>query len=123
MLIYLININEEEKHNRISDFIKNKKIIISIQNLKEFSNVMFNKTNLSSEDIREKIIFFGRKFILVPELPTDIITAIELTKNRKTFYDALIIATMMRNNITNIITENEKDFGEFEGIKTINPFK
>ena len=38
------------------------------------------------------------------------------------FWDALISATMIENNIFTIYTENEKDFKKIPGIKVINPF-
>lgn len=39
------------------------------------------------------------------------------------FLDLLIAETMKENGITEIITENEKDFIHISGIKVINPFK
>jgi len=38
------------------------------------------------------------------------------------FWDALIVATMVENNISSIYTENEKDFKKIPGINVINPF-
>lgn len=39
------------------------------------------------------------------------------------FWDAVIGETMLENGITTIVTENEKDFKGFEGIKVQNPFR
>ncbi len=39
------------------------------------------------------------------------------------FWDSLISATMIENNITVIYTENEKDFNKIQGIKVINPLQ
>src|SRR3989344_1533201 len=36
------------------------------------------------------------------------------------FWDALIVATMVENNISSIYTENEKDFKKIPGINVIN---
>ena len=123
ILRYLISNEELEKHNLIKEFIIDKKCEISIQNLKELSNILFKKTNLSVNEIKEYIVTIGKKFTLCLELPTDILTAINISKNRKNFYDALLVATMLRNGTNIIITENEKDFAEFKEIKVINPFK
>ena len=38
------------------------------------------------------------------------------------FWDAVIAATMIENNISSIYTENEKDFKKIPGINVINPF-
>ena len=42
---------------------------------------------------------------------------------RAPFLDVLITETMKENGITEIVTENEKDFGRIPGIKVTNPFK
>jgi predicted nucleic acid-binding protein len=123
ILRYLISNEELEKHNIIKEFIKDKNCEISVQNLKELSNILFKKTNLSVNEIKEYIVTIGKKFTLCLELPTDILTAINISKNRKNFYDTLIVATMLRNGVNTIITENEFDFSEFKEIKIINPFK
>ena len=39
------------------------------------------------------------------------------------FLDLLIVETMKENFITEIITENERDFEKIPGIKVTNPFK
>jgi len=39
------------------------------------------------------------------------------------FWDSLIAATMLENNVFAIYTENEKDFKKIPGIKVINPVK
>ena len=38
-------------------------------------------------------------------------------------FDAYIIATMLTNGISEIATDNEKDFSVFKEIKVFNPFK
>jgi predicted nucleic acid-binding protein len=123
VLIYLINKNEIQKQTIVHDFLENKNVFISTQNLKEFSNVMLLKTNSTFEEIYKQILIFSKQYTLLPELPTDIIIALKLTKNRQIFYDALLVATMKRNGINTIVTENEKDFADFEEINVINPFK
>ena len=123
MLLYLINPNELQKHKIIAEFIKNKNCEISIQNLKELSNILFKKTTLSASEIKKYILNIGTKFPLCLESPTDIIDAIDLVNNKQNFYDTLLVATMLRNETYKIITENEKDFANFKKIKVINPFK
>ena len=122
ILGYLISSEEIEKHNIAKRIIKDKNCNISIQNLKELSNILFKKTNLQPSEILEYIIKIGTFTTLLPELTTDITTAIKISK-RKNFYDALLVATMRRNGLNTILTENEKDFSDFKGIKVINPFK
>ncbi len=118
----MISSEEITKHKKIKEFIIDKDISISIQNLKELANVMFKRTNLGKDEIKKYILKFANEFQLIIELPTDTLNAITIS-NRKNFYDSLLVATMLKNNITTIITENEKDFEEFNGIRAINPFK
>lgn len=61
-LAYLISNEDIEKHKKIKDFIKNKNLFISIQNLKELSNILFKKTNLNNKSIKKIILNIGRKF-------------------------------------------------------------
>lgn len=123
ILIYLLNKNEKEKHEIVKKIIKTKNCNISIQNLKELSNILFKKTNLSNSEIKKNILIIGKKFTLLAEISTDILNAINYSTKRNNFYDSLLISTMKRNRIKNIITENEKDFEEFKEINVINPFK
>lgn len=44
-------------------------------------------------------------------------------KSNAPFWDLLIAETMKENRITEIITENEKDFSKIPEIKVTNPFK
>jgi len=39
------------------------------------------------------------------------------------FWDALIAATMIENNVFTIFTENTKDFKKIKGITAINPLE
>ncbi len=41
---------------------------------------------------------------------------------RQNYFDAQLAATMLINNISTIITENEKDFRLYKNIKVVNPF-
>jgi len=50
--------------------------------------------------------------------------AIELGKFHKVpFWDALIAACMLENNLTTILTENERDFKRVPNFVIVNPFK
>lgn len=123
VLAYLASTEEPKKHEKAKALIKNNIICISTQNLRELANILLKKTSLSPEEISKIILTFAKTFTIFIELPTDILDATRLCNNRKNFYDTLLVTTMQRNNITTIITENEKDFKEFKGIKVINPFK
>lgn len=42
---------------------------------------------------------------------------------RQAVFDAVIVATMLDNDVRTICTENERDFAEYEEISVFNPFR
>ena len=69
-------------------------------------------------------ILVSEAWVIIDRTKETLIKAMELTQGTGIhLWDTLISATMMDYGITQIITENEKDFSFIEGIKPINPFK
>ncbi|HLC71172.1 MAG TPA: PIN domain-containing protein [Candidatus Nanoarchaeia archaeon] len=99
--------------------------VLSIQNLAEFSNVLFIKVkNLSSHDINERIRDLSIDFELIHYNINTLIKANDYYERFKTdFFDALLAATMEENNIHIIATENVDHFKSIPWIIVINPFK
>ena len=101
---------------------------LSSQNLAEFFNIVTKKIQnpISLQDaknIMTKIIEF-KGFIKLNYNQNTVINTIKLLeKDGLKFWDSLLIATMLENNIFNIYTENEKDFSKIKAINVINPFK
>ncbi|MEK6898948.1 MAG: PIN domain-containing protein [Nanoarchaeota archaeon] len=128
ILVYAYEATESERKNnaiKILEKCYNNEITLAIsnQNLAEFSVVSLKKLKLEASKIKEIISdisqFSGFKKIKYSE--KTVISAIDLTKKyTMSFWDALIAATMIENNITNIYTENEKDF-KIPFLNVINP--
>jgi len=54
---------------------------------------------------------------------TSVITAIDLFIKYQIHYcDALLCATMKQNGVTNVLTENTRDFRKIPWITAVNPF-
>jgi predicted nucleic acid-binding protein len=130
IFVYLftdININKKNKCKKlIENIIKNKNIelTISIQTIIEFINVTYKKIKTNSYGNIQAIYFFEKNFTILYYNTNTIIEAIKIElKYNIYFFDALIIATMLENNITTIYSENEKDFKKIKELKVINPFK
>jgi predicted nucleic acid-binding protein len=130
IFVYLftdININKKNKCKKlIENIIKNKNIelTISIQTIIEFINVASKKIKTTSYKKAQAIYFFEKNFTILYYNTNTIIEAIKIElKYNIYFFDALIIATMLENNITTIYSENEKDFKKIKELKVINPFK
>jgi predicted nucleic acid-binding protein len=112
ILIYLIDSKEKEKHLKAVEWFENifgsNDYFISTQNLREFAFVAKNKALIETEETKKYLDLFAESFNIIQDSIEDIKKACETTK--KKYWDALLIATAKRNNIFQIITENEKDF-------------
>jgi predicted nucleic acid-binding protein len=104
---------------------KNNEILaISNQNLAEFSVVSLKKLKLDATKVKEivKDISDFAGFKKIKYSSNTILSAIDIVeKYNMSFWDSLIAATMIENNILNIYSENSKDF-KIPFINVINPF-
>lgn len=130
VLVYSFHKNEAVKHTIavriLSHLMNNKQAVVSIQNIVEFSRVLTEKVTppLDSDCIRQTIDGLTHSMRILRYTPQTIMKALIIIKKYKIhFFDALLIATMEEHFITEIITENEKDFQKYPGIKVTNPFK
>jgi len=127
IIVYAYDTTEGRKHEIareiLEDAFRDKQITISVQNLTEFYNITTKKIKkpLSKEQAKEIIEIMAKfkGFKKIAPNENTILKAIDLPLP---FWDAMIAATMLENNITRIYTENTKDFS-IEGIKAVNPFE
>ena len=131
ILIYSIDSSERGKNERAKKLLTNcwigeTQYAVSLQNLSEF---FVNATRKVAKPISKekgarivkKIIEFDGFIKLEPTQET-IKRALDIASNNAVeYWDALIAATMLENNIRKIYTENTKDFS-IAGITAINPF-
>ena len=107
---------------------------ISPQVLYEFYAVITNpkrvlnpiSVSLALKEVRNYIMAKQFKKIYPSSETTlnKVFELVETTKLDKTdIFDAHIIAVMLESGIYHILTDNEKDFMRFKGIKVTNPFK
>lgn len=133
ILVYAFDNSEKRKQKIAIDllekcFNKEKDYVLSSQNLVEFFSIVTKKIEnpISMENARDIILKIKefKGFIKLNYNQSTIIRGIDLLKefNLK-FWDALIISTMLENNVFTIYTENEKDFNKVKNINVINPFK
>ncbi len=99
-------------------------LAVSNQILAEFFFIVTEKLKVDKDEakeVMEKII--ERETITKTRYTEETtLSAIDIQKESKMpFWDALIAATMLENNIRTIYTENTKDFS-IAGITAINPF-
>ena len=132
ILVYSYDASEPEKQNICSALIKKcwmqeTSYAIALQNLSEFYVVVTKKIEHPvSKDIAKKIITDIIEFDnwqVLGTNETSVTTAIDLSiKYQIHYWDALLCAAMKQNEITNVFTENTRDFGKIPWIKAVNPF-
>ena len=102
--------------------------VTTLQNLCEFFAVATKKVKTPmpvdrAQSIVREILRSG-KWRVIDRREESVLHAIELVKlHRLPFWDALIAACMLENEIHTVVTENERDFKRIPGITVVNPFK
>lgn len=106
---------------------------ISLQNLLEFYAVVTSPKRVQNpltpqeakEDIEEYVSCPNIKKLKIEE--TTIRLGIELAEKhsltRQNIYDAQLVATMLENRVTKILTANVNDFSPFGEIEVEDPFE
>ena len=131
ILVYAFTL-EEKKKRRISkklveDVFRGKiKGIVSNQVLSELFFVLVEKKKIRKEfaEIITNSFILSEKWKKINYTFETIEKAkrISIEHNLK-FWDSLIVATMLENDVKQIYTENEKDFKKVKELKVLNPFK
>ncbi len=128
ILIYASVNDGSDKHAKAKEFIisniKEGNLVISIQNLVEFSRVLKEKVspNVDPNTINNYISgFCANCDVLCYSAETVLRANILCDLLEVHFFDSLLIATMQENSILKIATENEKDFKKVANMVVINP--
>lgn len=131
ILVYAYDITEREKHSICKAIIKEVWLkgggIVTLQNLMEFFAVVTRKVEKPLPTKVAKIIvediLQSDKWTIIDRNEDTFLKAMELvSKHHTSFWDTLIAACMLENNVKEILTENIKDFENIPGIIAINPF-
>ncbi len=131
ILVYAFDAFDAKKHRKANDFLRSaiaeKNAMLSVQNLAEFyvnitrGNKILKK-GLSKEYSRQAVEDFMDIFPIITYGKETILDSIGIQIDFGVhFWDALLAATMLANNVKTIYTENTKDFSKIPGIKAINP--
>ncbi|OGL45301.1 MAG: hypothetical protein A2W05_08645 [Candidatus Schekmanbacteria bacterium RBG_16_38_10] len=130
ILVYAYDLSEKEKHEVCKSIVKeiwlNGSGIVTLQNLMEFFVVITTKVERPIPiDVAKTIvedILSSQKWIVIDRDVDTFINAIEIvSKYEVPFWDAVIAACMLENNINEILTENITDFEKIQEINAINP--
>lgn len=131
ILVYAYDTSEKEKHDVSKDILKqiwqNGGGVVCLQNLMEFFVVITKKVEnpidvKEAKTIVEDFLNSDNWMIIDRDIDT-FINAVDLVSEYGIhLWDTLIAACMKENDITEIITENKKDFEKIEGLKVTVPF-
>ena len=124
ILIYAFTSDEPDKQNKTLEFINNCQPVISTQVLKEFSNVLLKKGNVSHETLKETIGDIIEISNVVNEDLALILHSIDIHERYKlSFYDSLIIAAAVHSQCQVLLSEDMQDGQIIEGrLKIVSPF-
>ena len=131
ILVYAYDSSEATKHEASRDLLKQiweaGGGVVCLQNLMEFFVVITKKVEhpidiSEAKTVVEDILTSDRWSVLDRDVDT-FLTAIDLTsKHDVHLWDTLIAACMKENDLTEIVTENKKDFEKIPDINVKVPF-
>lgn len=133
ILVYAYDKSEPKKREKAKNLLekcwrKEKKFALSIQNLSEFFVAVTEKiekpiSKSKAHEIISDLIEFENWTILTFGSRT-VLSAINYSKKSNVpYWDGLIVATMLENQVFKIYTENTKHFRKIKQITPENPFK
>ncbi|MBU0591756.1 PIN domain-containing protein [Candidatus Micrarchaeota archaeon] len=128
ILIYAHQKKEHDKHskcaNRVNELIASDDMVLSIQNLVEFSRVLTEKASIDNELVRQYVFDLSETVRIISYNENTVMDALLFSKQHKIhFFDALLAATMQENGISKILTENLKDFKKIKWLMAESPFE
>lgn len=127
ILIYAALNQDAAKHKTaagiVRDLLASDEGAISAQVVNEFTNVMFKKTNRSSDEIRRLNYIFSP--MLRIDVTSSLVDSAITLKDRYgvQYYDALIIAAAQCLRCDEIYSEDMADGCSYGRVTVVNPFK
>ncbi len=133
ILVYAYDSSEHKKREKsaklVASIFKNeKKAHITNQIVAELFSVLTNKIEkpiqIEDAEIIIDSLLISENWIKIDYTSKSIRKAIKFVKRFSIpFWDALIAATMIENNIFTILTEDSSHFKKIPGLKVINPLQ
>ena len=131
ILVYAYDVSEGEKHKAAGDLLtqiwREGGGVVCLQNLMEFFVIITGKVERPIEVTEARIIIEdflkSERWKIVDRDADTFLRAVDLVfEYGIQLWDALIAACMEENNITEIVTENRKDFEKIPHITVTVPF-
>ena len=125
MIVYLYSEDEIEKREEIISIVSKNDVFISTQVVNEFSNVLYKKFNLKTNEILPVIEELQENF-KIANINMDTIKLAHRIKDKYKYgyFDSLIISSALENDCSILFTEDLHSNQKIEEkLKIINPFK
>jgi len=126
ILVYAIDIDAGERHERAIDIIEQVRFldcVLTLQALSEFFTVATRKNKMPLEEAIAQLNDWQAIFPTIFATPTTLAKAVKAVKNHQlSFWDAMLWATAHDANVTLLLTEDFQNGQLLEGVKFINPF-
>ena len=132
IFVYAFDETEPVKRAKCKEFIENvlynESVYISNQIFAELYYVLTKimRTPIKEEDAQSIVKGFNDSvnWKKINYTHLTVLRAMYLSKSFQVdFWDSLIAATMIENNVFTVVTENEKDFRKIPMLKVVNPMK
>ncbi len=126
VLVYAVELKSNQNAAALSVIEKHctaGTCVVSSQNLAEFMNVVDEKNKLGFEEARVFIRKLADSSIILTYTGDDVLRASQIRESYSIpFFDALLVATMERENIHTVVTENVRDFKKVPWLNVLSPF-
>ncbi|PRP66106.1 PIN domain-containing protein [Nonlabens agnitus] len=127
IFIYALSIEDEIKRQAAIDLLqkrtKNYETFISIQIIKEVSNICLRKLNYSVNQVNRIIDLLSKHTVLNVSIDT-VKKGLELYDTYSlSFYDSLIISSALESNCKVFFSEDMNHGESIAGLQIINPFQ
>ena len=131
ILVYAYDISEGEKHSTSKNLLKQiweeGGGVVCLQNLMEFFVIITDKVENPISVTKAKTLIEdflkSDNWRIIDRDADTFLNAVDLVSEHKIhLWDAVIAACMKENDITEIVTENKKDFEKVPDIKVTIPF-
>jgi len=128
--VYWFDGTDKTKHEQAMRLFEDayahpESFVVSTQNIRELCSVLLAKKRINPTEIRSAVRSVRNMFRhILSDSAFDAEHAVTISSDTGTYYwDALLAATMQRNGITRIVTENTRDFDKIHFLKAVNPLE
>ena len=127
LIVYMLDVTSpKEKRIKATELINRLwgKACIGAQSLAEAYWVLARKAKMDQKSAEEAMGELAAGFEIIPYDGNDTLEAMRISRQHHTyFWDALLGAAALRNEIVEVLTEDISDFRRIPGLKAENPFE